>query len=507
MRSAFLLIALGCAVAGAAPPDGLGTNLDGLSDYSPARPFADAFKISRPWISGTANQWGDNRKLQLDASGWVTSLLPGQIARTLLFCDMDGHFPSGQYLVSYQGHGQLAYSGAARLRSSNPGLDIVIVDSSKGAMVISLTATVSSDPLRNIRITQPNSVGTDSYFIHEFVASLKPYGVLRFMDWQATNGSTLQHWDQRPLMSDARWVAHGAPIEVMVALANVAGADPWFCMPHDADDNFIHEFAALVADRLDPGRKVYVEYSNEVWNSRFPQASYAESQGMKMRLSGDRYHAQISYYALRASQVMAIWEQVLPPERLVRVIGSQAANPWVTDTELDESTIRQHFDAVAIAPYFGMYAGDPKNAARIAGLSLEQFFTELKDKALPEAAAWVRAQKAACDRHGLPMIAYEGGQSLVGYDGAENNDALSALFDAANSHPRMAELYSDYLAAWHTAGGKLFCHFNHCAATSKWGRWGAVRWLGEPLAECPKYVALQAFAQQVSSTRTVTAGK
>jgi hypothetical protein len=496
MRPAFLLLVLSCTAATAATPDGLGTNLEPLGDWSTSRPFADPFKVSRPWISSSANQWGDGRSLKLDAQGWVASLLPGQTARTLLFWDLDGHFPAGQYLVTYQGHGQLSYFGGAQLQSRRLGLDILQVDPAKGGIGINLTMTAASNPLRNIRVSQPQAVTTNSYFIQEFVASLKPYQVIRFMDWQATNGSTLQHWEQRPLLTDARWLAHGAPLEAMVALANASGADPWFCMPHEADDNFIREFAALVASRLDSRRKVYVEYSNEVWNSQFPQAAFAESQGLKLGLSDNRFQAQLSFYALRASQVMTIWEQALPPQRLVRVLGSQAANSWVTDTELGVPGVRGHIDAVAIAPYFGGYTGDPKTMDRFSTMKLEQLFAELKETALPEATTWIRAQKGACDKHQLPLIAYEGGQSLVGFNGAENNEALSALFDAANRDPRMRESYVSYLAAWQTEGGKLFCHFNNCAADGKWGRWGAVRWLGQPSSETPKYAALEAYSRQ-----------
>jgi hypothetical protein len=501
MRIALLLLWLPCAVAVAAPPDGLGTNLETLRDSSTSRPFADPFKTSRPWISGSANKWSDERPVKLDPQGWVASLLPGQIARTLLFWDMDGRFPSGQYIVTYVGQGQLSYFGGARLQSQRPGLDILEVNPANGGIGINLTATAAANPLRDIKVTQPQPVTTHSYFIQEFVASLKPYQVIRFMDWQATNGSSLQHWEQRPLLSDARWTEHGAPVEAMVALANVSGADPWFCMPHQADDNFIREFATMVASRLDPGRKVYVEYSNEVWNSQFPQAKFAETQGLKMGLSGDRFQAQMSFYALRASQVMAIWEQALPPQRLVRVLGSQAANSWVTDTELGVPGVRQHIDAVAIAPYFGGYTGDPKTAARFSTMNLEQLFAELKQTALPEATTWVRAQKAACDKHQLPLIAYEGGQSLVGYYGAENNEALSAVFDAANRDPRMGAAYVDYLAAWRTEGGKLFCHYSNCGADAKWGRWGAIRWLGQPASDCPKFAALEAYSRQNPQNR------
>src|SRR5262249_48309742 len=65
----------------------LGSNLGGLLDFSSEIVFLDPFKQSRDWISGTQSTFDDSRTLDLDARGWVKSLQPGQIARTLMFSD------------------------------------------------------------------------------------------------------------------------------------------------------------------------------------------------------------------------------------------------------------------------------------------------------------------------------------------------------------------------------------------------------------------------------------
>src|SRR5262245_1167729 len=75
----------------------IGTNLTGISDWSEEWAFVDAFKASRDWISGSSTQWDDGRALDLDADGWVRSLQPGQLARTLVM--PEGHYPAGHYIV------------------------------------------------------------------------------------------------------------------------------------------------------------------------------------------------------------------------------------------------------------------------------------------------------------------------------------------------------------------------------------------------------------------------
>ena len=110
----------------------------------------------------------------------------------------------------------------------------------------------------------------------------------------------------------------------MIDLANARGANPWFCMPHLADDDYVRRFARLVKHRLRPDLKVYVEYSNEVWNWIYPVTHYAEAEGKRLKL-GDP--ARGRYYAQRSLDMFRIWERRVGRDRLVRVLASQFVNP------------------------------------------------------------------------------------------------------------------------------------------------------------------------------------
>jgi hypothetical protein len=83
------------------------------------------------------------------------------------------------------------------------------------------------------------------------------------MAMQNTNAQTDVGWSDRKLVGD-RSYQDGVPVEHMILLSNVLGADPWFCMPHAANDDYVTQFARMVLDRLRPDLKIYVEYSNEV---------------------------------------------------------------------------------------------------------------------------------------------------------------------------------------------------------------------------------------------------
>lgn len=484
------------------PP--IGTNLARIDDWSTDFPFTDVFKTSRPWISGSASVWGDSRPLDLDAHGWVRSLQPGQVARTLMFWDLSrvpGRYPAGRYIVDYEGDGAIEYGGAARRIDSRPGRDLLDVEPARGGgIALVITSTDPKNYIRNLRVYREGSDPAKHLFNPEFLDRLRNYKSIRFMDWMATNGnwspaggSQQQHWSDRPKPDDARWSnTHGVPLEVMAALANALHADAWFPMPHLADDDYVRNFAQTARRLLDPGLKAYVEYSNEVWNRRYAQAHYAQQQGLALRLSSNPQEAQIRFYAKRSAEIFSIWEKVFPKDRLVRVLASQAANLNVSEIALSYGNTAAHIDALAIAPYFGFR---PKEIDRARGMSLDDLMRELETSLLPRAKEFMTQQGKIARKHGVSLIAYEAGQHLVGVGKMQGDAALNALFDAANRDPHMGTLYTRYLNDWASTGGGLLMHFTHVSHYRKTGRFGSLEYMAQPRSEAPKYDALQRFIE------------
>jgi hypothetical protein len=420
--------------------------------------------------------------------------------------------------VLYEGEGTLEVGGAARVAESQPGRMVLEVDAASGGITLFISATTPGNYLRNIRVIMPGGICRGERFRHaadasacadpadyrsfeaeherivfhpRFLERIRAYSVLRFMDWGATNNSALSSWAGRPRRLDARWSVNGVPVGVMVRLANRVGADPWFTLPHQADDEYIRRHARLVKRHLDRGRKVYLEYSNEVWNFAFAQAAYAQSRGLALGLSDDPFEAARRFYSKRAVEVFNLWSAEFgDPSRVVRVMGSQAVNPWLSGELLDYGNAAASTDALAIAPYLGDHL-----QAAAASMTLEGLFLDL-ELSMPAVTAAIAAQVAVARAHGLPLIAYEGGQHLAGHGGAENIDALNALFDAANRDPRMGALYWTYLNAWKASGATLFVHYLNCSDYSKWGRWGALEYLEQPRAAAPKFDALQTFIER-----------
>jgi hypothetical protein len=277
----------------------------------------------------------------------------------------------------------------------------------------------------------------------------------------------------------------------MVLLANTLGADAWFNIPHQADDTYVRRLADYVAANLRRDLVAYIEYSNEVWNGSFGQHRYAAARGRELGLAQDDNTAALRFHGKRSAEIGRIWKEAMPePGRLVRVLGAQAANPWTIKTAIEQGDTAANIDAVAIAPYFGGQYGRPGQAETTQDLTVDQMFALLIQDGLPQARSFMDAAKVEIASRGKRMIAYEAGQHLVGTRGNENNPKLNALFDAVNRDPRIDQVLRAYLREWKAAGGNEIFHFNSCAVDSKWGRWGAIQYLGQ---QTPKYQALSTF--------------
>lgn len=487
------------AMAGGPPADrpneraALGINLAGIADWSTEMPFVDLFRRAREWIpQAEGKPWGQGPPVATTPEGWVARLEPGAYATTVV---SGGAHPAGRYACTYEGTGELRVWGdAAGVREEGPGR-LTFESAGKEAIFLDVRATDPADPVRAIRVLMPGSGSTFEAepFAAPFLERTGKFRVIRFMDWMATNDSEVRTWADRPEPGDFSWGIDGVPVEVMVDLCNRLGADPWFCMPHLADDDYVRRFARLVKERLDAGRKVYVEHSNEVWNGQFAQARHAAAEGKRLKLSDNDYQAQLFHHSRRSVAIFRIWEAEFGGvDRLVRVLGSQSANPWVSEQVMAFEDAYKSADAVAIAPYFGGGLGGPDRVDEVKAMGVDGVLEACRADLLVNART-TREVVGKAKALGLDVIAYEGGQHLVGHGGAENDSELMDVFIAANRDPRMEQLYSDYLRVWKESGGGLMAMFSSVGRPSKWGSWGLLEFDAQPAAEAPKWRAVEAF--------------
>lgn len=481
----------------------LGINLDGIADWNSELPFVDLMHLGRPWISQQQGKpWGKGPELQLDAAGWVQRLEPGCRAEQILLTGAGpDQVPPGDFVLLWQGDGDLAL-GNADIVACSAGR---IAFRPKGQFFVQITRVNAEDPPRDIRVLLPGHEQDHQrqVFRPGFLERWRGFGTLRFMDWMHTNGSEIARWEDYPTPASWRW--NRVPVPVMADLCNRLGAEPWFCMPHLADDDFVRRFATQVKELLDPRLRVHVEFSNEVWNGMFAQSRWAEQQAVADPRWKDLkpWEAKALFFAQRSLQVFRIWREVLGRERVVGVLAWQAAGGayWLDGKLLGVDGVAAETDALAIAPYMTMCvpakAGKAGglDAATVAGWNVGQVLDHVETQALPQCIGWMRNAAAVAAKHKVRLLAYEGGQHLVGVQSGENDEAMTRLFHAANRDPRMGALYTRYLDAWKEAGGGTFCAFASCGRPSKWGSWGLMEAWNQPVDAAPKLQAVLAWMQ------------
>ena len=530
----------------------LAMGLSGINDWSTQHPFIDVMKTARPWIGHLQGQWGGMDAAELEAQGFLdTDGWPLRVPETvdgleaLILTDQPPHstFLTGQYRLRYTGEGVIALSGRAQNIRAEPGeiwFEYTPGDGPVGIVLSETDPKGTGNYIREISVVREVHIElfeVGAIFNPDWIAVVEDLRSVRFMDWMFTNGATVDTWESRPKPTDYTYAWRGSPVEVMVALANQTGADPWFNMPHIATDTYMRQFAVYVQANLEPGLKAYVEYSNELWNLLFPQAGWAQEQarGRWGASAGD--DAWLQYSGMRAAEMAAIWAEVFGAEaddRLIRVIATHTGWPgfeeslleaplWMAETPRPQAPPSAYFDAYAVTGYFGHEYGSERlsevlrwiaqskdkavaaasklglsSAAKMDYVAAHKFdlatvelVEDLKRQGLSELLTelWPYHAKVAAT-YGFDLVMYEGGTHIVGLEEATNNDELTEFFNHLNYTPEVADIYRDALAGWRRAGGTMFNAFVDVASASKWGSWGAMRNLQD---ENPRFAALAEF--------------
>lgn len=489
----------------------IGSNLTGVLDWSTEYIFTNVTKQGREWMShGTASgsPWSSGVHVPLRNDGYPVeipynnSVDPPQGVRMLMFFgELEDLYPGGNYRLVVSGQGQIRLLGAANGTFSCPIDTTVYVDSSLGGIILEIDTSLVSDPIHDVRFIMPKYRNTyqSQPFNENLFNFMDDFHTIRFMDWMHTNHSSVSSWNDRAQRNYyTQTLDNGIAYEHIIDVCNRLDKNPWICIPHAADDNYITKIAQLFNDSLKPGLKIYVEYSNEVWNSVFTQNTYADSMGNALGYSGSAWEKGWKFYSKRCADVFRLFEnEITDSTRFVKIIASQAANSWLTDYLLDrfeETTYNPSqvkADAIATAPYFGgSVADDIGDAGLISSMTIPQILDSMEAD-LPQVFKWMKETKVVADTHRLELLAYEGGQHLVAVNPTYQNDTgfVSKLIKA-NRDPRMQIMYCEYFNYWYDSiQGGLFCNFSSHYLPTKYGAWGVKEHYNDTNA--PKYLALK----------------
>lgn len=526
----FLVSALGCSQAQSNQAVGagkIGLELDGIGDSSRSKPFVDLAKTFRPWTKTNSDD-----PAPVDAYGWPTS-----DARTVLFDirpypawappidDPDRFMPdwSGVYALSFKGQANISVQGTlnpsvtqvAYNAATNTTTAKLNVPKGEGLIIMTLTNTrrTPQSPvgsgITGLRIIRPGySPDTTQTFTNEFLKMLKPFKVLRYMDWLHTNynpgfygdpGHHALEWKDRKTPADATQATaygkYGVAWEYIVELTNLTQTDAWINIPVAATDSYIRELAKFLKANLRPETIIYIEHSNEVWNFGFPQYIYnklaaideVKKGGSVLNNDGINDEERFAHrrHAKRLRDIAMIFADVFGKEQLNKRIRPVYAS-WVISPDAHykdvlawcEKTygpVKNYFYSIAVASYYNAH-----NASKTA---TPDEIIDAMYKSSDEAQKNLLLLRLLARSKGLKFMQYEIGPDTGGGDPTNVANRIRA-----NRLPRMKDLILYDAKRWFATGGDLYMYFASPSAYSRHGCWG----LSEDVADLntPKWQAI-----------------
>lgn len=296
----------------------------------------------------------------------------------------------------------------------------------------------------------------------EFLNDIAPFSILRTIEWTSTNNSKISQWNERrqpthPNNDNIGWISRDDPKTAGIAykwlidLCNRTGKDLWINVPHLSTEKYWLYLANLLKSELSPNINIYLEYSNEVWNSTFSQHQFSIKEGKSLAL--DTYtdskgkivqdsigggHRLNVYKSVRLFETFEkVFEKNNP--RVIKVIGGWTWNTKMTKILIDAFENKKinpnniTCNALIVGPYMGnnLSGDDPEIWNKIRKGYKDSYGWE--GSSIPNLIADLKAPKKICNANGWKLFAYEAGQHIT---------TNAVRF---NKDPRIYNLYTEYL--------------------------------------------------------------
>jgi hypothetical protein len=389
-----------------------------------------------------------------------------------------------------------------------------------GLIIIEFTKTkrtstsASGSGFTSFRMMRPGyDLSTTKTFTDAFIAALTgiKFSTIRFMNFLMVNGCDTTYpaktlWSKRKHKEDASQnqilplgKKDGGAWEYVIELCNLVHMNPWINIPVSADTEYVLEVAKLFKANLDPGRVIYVESSNEVWNSAsayLPQNSYNKTEAKAKKIEEQENHAR------RTVELSTLFAQVFGQDAInkrVRVVlcSHKPMLKWWVAPML--SYVRKTFGApkkfiyaIACQTYFGSAAAAGESVDKILADCRTDITSQIDETGGVDEAGRKQWVKMASDS-GLVggFCSYEGGPDHGGGDVTNIANRIMAERNA-----KMGDIWTyNYDTAFFQVGANLAMQFTLTSAYSRYGCWGLTDDVTKPLRNA-KYPAAKLLADR-----------
>jgi uncharacterized membrane protein YgcG len=496
----------------------MGSNLATFAYWESSYPFIDLRRQGDHDNRGLGSWNNSGSGGQIDSNGNVITLSSGTVSKGLVL-DANCVY-SGDYVVLWD---ETASPAVSLTHYGAGSLTLTTEDAANGRRVYTLTLPegLSVRDYKGINIgveiSAPITSNTDFHvllpgteelynngglFNPDFVEDLADNNVLRFMDWLATNDSTIVNASDLPNMDWDSWAYDkGIPYSVTMKLTKQAGVPiAWINVPHLATQATMEEIARQVYAEWEPGITVYIEFSNEVWNSGFQQTQYAASQGAIEIPPLNGMNAEGTWLAKKSIEMKQVFTTVFGGNasaiKLVVAGHIEQTSDWSEGDNCyhncrlanNYNNIAAQVDVYAVAPYFAgeLQGPDYANANNVANWSDSQMFNYLQSGGLNTNLADiatdlvdVKAMMASVTgRSNIDLTLYEFGQHLSAFHAPDS--ALNARYAAFQQTTEMGQLYQELVQSFIDAGVTVAAQFDLHSEHSVGFYWGAREGIAGP---------------------------
>lgn len=511
--------------AGTRTDPGVGTYLNWNTDTEVhGSPFIDHLKLGDGWRSSGGGNLNWNQLLaagHIDAEGRAISKPAG--ADNLLFPALAA-MPAASdgtrtYRLFYEGNmtsGWVVGSAANQTTGTSGGLNYIDFDytangsNSASLLLESWTGTITLRGL--VRHDDLADFAAGHTFRRPWLEMIRNSRMLRFVDWMNTEyygGGGL--WANRYLPGRATYQGgEGVPVEVMCELCNLIGADPWFSLVSNANDNYVTQFMTVARNTLDAKRHAFLELSSKVWDgANYFTADYFRNLAVTW-FSDNGIEASMEAYGGRSSQVFqlarAVWsgadlprlhtviqgwtpnagvsEFALTAPRWVALGGGRVA-PWTVTTDY-----ALHANLDGDMRYNGTPTRDPLDTLISAnGTNSQTVFNYMADQmrtgggySMSGLTAGYTAQKTMIANYGSPnVICYEGGSHLCVPPERTGNANWVQTFNNFHASQTWADVWQENVENWYAAFGpsNIFMFKSDIRKPDQNNGYGILRWSGD----------------------------
>ena len=263
-----------------------------FEDYYPGHMFLNLAKQMRSWFDSSGNN-NDPTAAYQDTDGYYRAIPPGapNVLTVLSWSSLPASVVT-RYVLTYTGQGSLSLNGQVTVVSretlaNGERIYFDITANGNVQFIISDIPDSTNHPRDFVMLRdEPQWIAdynSGEMFTRAFKAHLMPNGLplaeFRHLNTMFINNSTVRDFADLPTPTRAVYT-DGVPLTILCRLARETGHVPYFCLPAQATDACVTQFASVVAAELpDLLPDIKVAYTNESWNSIFDQTNMCIYRG------------------------------------------------------------------------------------------------------------------------------------------------------------------------------------------------------------------------------------